>query len=249
MCKLRGIIWYVIHANRMLMKIWPHLTFGWLFINISLTIHPTHSKLYIFVVLITSRVIWYTWKVISSILKFRPVLDLCVTPTGKGPNCPEFCQNIFWPITTSKSSITHFRQNGTWVLSLSLRALFCHNSLAKVNTQLLIYNSLTWQDKFACYLSRVKVNNWAKNCIQQVGYSRTGENANVFGHEILMLFKITHLPLLASCIRHTNSVTFHLLNVDILSFSIMEQEAKTMLPYYTERSNIDLGAIVTRTVT
>ena len=46
MCKLRGIIWYIIHANRMLLKIWPHLTFGWPFVNISLTIHPTDSKLY-----------------------------------------------------------------------------------------------------------------------------------------------------------------------------------------------------------
>ena len=116
MCKLRRIFWYVIYANWMLLKIWPHLTFGWPFVNISLTIHPTHSKLYIFVILITSRVIWYTWKVIWSILKFWPLLDLCVTPTGKGPNRLKFCQNIFWPITTSKPSITHFRQNGTWVL-------------------------------------------------------------------------------------------------------------------------------------
>ena len=51
MYKLRGIILYIIHANRMLLKIWPHLTFGWPFVNISLTIHPTHSKLYIFVIL------------------------------------------------------------------------------------------------------------------------------------------------------------------------------------------------------
>ena len=71
MCKLRGIIWYIIHANRMLLKIWPHLTFGWPFVNISITIHPTQKK---------------------------------------------FCQNIFWPITSSKPSISHFRQNGTWVL-------------------------------------------------------------------------------------------------------------------------------------
>ena len=47
MCKLRGIFWYVIYANWML-KIWPHLTFEWPFVNISLTIHPIHSKLYIF---------------------------------------------------------------------------------------------------------------------------------------------------------------------------------------------------------
>ena len=116
MCKLRRKFWYVIYANWILLKIWPHLTFGWPFVNISLTIHPTHSKLYIFVILITSRVIWYTWKVIWSILKFWPPFDLCVTPTGKGPNRLKFCQNIFWPITTSKPSITHFRQNGTWVL-------------------------------------------------------------------------------------------------------------------------------------
>ena len=116
MYKLRGVIWYVIHANRMLLKIWPHLTIGWPFVNISLTMHPTYIKLYIFVILITSRVIWYTWKVIWSILKIWPPLDPCVTPTGKGPNRPKFCQNIFWPITTLKLSITHFRQNGTWVL-------------------------------------------------------------------------------------------------------------------------------------
>ena len=115
MCKLRGIIWYIIHANQML-KIWPHLTFGWPFVNISVTIHHTHSEIYIFVILITSRVIWYTWKVIWSILKIWPPLDPCVTPTGKGPNRPKFCQNIFWPITTSKPSITHFCQNGAWVL-------------------------------------------------------------------------------------------------------------------------------------
>ena len=116
MRKLRGIIWYIIHANRMLLKIWPHLTFAWPSVNISQTIHPTHSKLYIFVIIITSRVIWYTWKVIWSILKIWPPIDPCVTPTGKGQNRPKFCQNIFWPITISKPSITHFRQNGTWVL-------------------------------------------------------------------------------------------------------------------------------------
>ena len=108
MRKLRGIIWYIIYENRMSLKIWPHLTFGWPFVNISLTIHPTHGKLYIFVNLITSRVIWYTWKIIWSILKIWPSLDPYVTPTGKGPNRPKFCQNIFWPITTSKPSISHF---------------------------------------------------------------------------------------------------------------------------------------------
>ena len=94
-----------------------HLTFGWSFVNISHTIHPTQSKLYIFVILITSRVIWYAWKVIWSILKFWPPLDLCVTPTGRGQIVQNFVKiYIFWPITTSKPSITHFRQNGTWVL-------------------------------------------------------------------------------------------------------------------------------------
>ena len=75
MSKLREIIWYIIHANRMLLKIWPYLTFGWPFVNIALTMHPTHSKLYIFVILITSRVIWYTWTVIWNILKIWRQLD------------------------------------------------------------------------------------------------------------------------------------------------------------------------------
>ena len=130
MCKLRGIIWYIIHSNWLLLKFWPHFTFGWPFVNISLSIHPTHSKLYTFVILIiTSRVIWYTWKVIWSILKSWPPLVFCVTPTGKGPNRPKFCQNIFWPITTSNPSITHFRQNGSRVHVLrqlpSLIAVYC----------------------------------------------------------------------------------------------------------------------------
>ena len=130
----------------MLLKIWPHLTFGWPFLNIFLTIHPTHSKLYIFVILITSRVIWYTWKVIWSILKIWPPLDPCVTPTGKGSNCPKFCQNIFWPITTSKPSITHFRQNGTWVL-LPLHLHFNINNNAKIFI-LFLYN---------CFNSKLKI--------------------------------------------------------------------------------------------
>ena len=49
----RWTIWYFIHVNRTLLKIWPHLTFGWPFANISLTIHQRHSKLYIFVILKT----------------------------------------------------------------------------------------------------------------------------------------------------------------------------------------------------
>ena len=114
-------------------KFGPHLTFGWPFVNISLTMHPTYIKLYIFVILITSRVIWYTWKVIWSILKIWPPLDPCVTPTGKGPNHPKFCQNIFWPITTLKLSITHFRQNGTWVL-LPLQSSIVYTLLRRTHS-------------------------------------------------------------------------------------------------------------------
>ena len=46
--------------------------------------------------------------------EFLPPLDLLRDPTGKRSNRPKFCQNIFWPITTSKPSIIVFRQNGTW---------------------------------------------------------------------------------------------------------------------------------------
>ena len=120
-------------SNWMLLKIWPHLTFGWPFVNISLTIHPTHSKLYIFVILITPRVIWYIWKVIWSILEFWSPLDLCVTPTGKGPNRQKSCQNIFWLMTTSKPLITHFRKNGTWVgLLLPLQCSYIYTSFAVI---------------------------------------------------------------------------------------------------------------------
>ena len=76
-CNLRGIFWYIVYSNWMLLKSWPNLTFGWPFINISITIHVhTHSKLiYIFfVILTTSRVIWYTRNAIWSIMKFWPHL-------------------------------------------------------------------------------------------------------------------------------------------------------------------------------
>ena len=108
MWKLKGII-----SQISFMQIWSHLTFGWPFVNISLTIHPTHSKLYIFVTL-TSNLIYMKghWKHFENLTP----LDPCVTPTGKGPNRPNFCQNIIRPITTSKPSITYFHQNGTWVL-------------------------------------------------------------------------------------------------------------------------------------
>ena len=152
MCKLRGILWYIIHANRMLLKIWPHLTFGWPFVDISLTMHPTHSKLYIFVILLTSRVIWYTWKVIWSIMKIWPQHDPCMAPTGKGPNHPKFCQNILWLITTLKPSTTRFRQNGTWVIlplqsSIACTIIFFMFKIHQANNH--IFYSL-WIAKTTC---------------------------------------------------------------------------------------------------
>ena len=53
MCRSKGTIWHVIHENRTLLKIWPHLTFPWPFDDISITIGLTYRKLYIFVILIT----------------------------------------------------------------------------------------------------------------------------------------------------------------------------------------------------
>ena len=164
MCKLRGTIWYIIHANRMLLKIWPHLTFGWPFVNISLSIHPSHSKLYIFVLLVTSRVIWYTWKAIWNILKFWPALDLCVTL----PNRPKFCQNIFWRITTSKLSITHFPENGTWVRTSSTTVFNCCRLVRRG-----ILKATFWylKDLYRTFMCKVKIEktesrytqNWTEN--------------------------------------------------------------------------------------
>ena len=96
MCKLRGIIWYIIHSNRLLLKFWPHFTFGWPFVNISISIHPTHSKLYTFVILIiTSRVIWYTWKVIWSILKSWPPTCLLRDPCWEGAKSSKILSKYF----------------------------------------------------------------------------------------------------------------------------------------------------------
>ena len=72
---------------------------------------PTHSKLYIFVILITSNLIYMKGH-LKHFENLTPTWPLCA-PTGKGPNRPKFCQNFFWPITILKLSVTHFRQNGT----------------------------------------------------------------------------------------------------------------------------------------
>ena len=101
----------MIHANRMLLKIWPHLTFGWPFVNISLTMHPTRSKLYIFVILITSRVIWYTWKVIWSILKIWPVRD----PYWEGAKSSKILSNYFLTCNDFKTINNSF--SSKWHLS------------------------------------------------------------------------------------------------------------------------------------
>ena len=111
MCKLRGILWCIIYANWMLLKIWP----TWLLDD--LTIHLTNSKLYIFLwFFLTSRVTWYTWKAIICILKIWPPVDTCWPILRRAQIVQNCCQNSFWPITTSKPSITHFRRNDTWVL-------------------------------------------------------------------------------------------------------------------------------------
>ena len=118
MCKLRGIIWYIIHGNRMLLKIWPHLTFGWPFVNIALTMHPTHSKLYIVVILITSRVIWYTWKVIWSILKIWPLHD----PYWEGAKSSKILSKYFLTYNDFKTINNSF--SSKWHLSTSSTTVF-----------------------------------------------------------------------------------------------------------------------------
>ena len=66
----------------------------WPFVKIPLTIHPTHSKLYIFVILITSLVIWYT------------PLD----PYWERAKSSKILSKYFLAITTSKPSVTHLRK-------------------------------------------------------------------------------------------------------------------------------------------
>ena len=118
----RRTIWYFIHVNRTMLKIWPRLTFGWPFANISLTIHQRHSKLYIVVILRTQRAIWHTWKHdVSSVIAIWPRIHPCVKPTWEGAYCPKFCQNIFQHVVTSKPPLTQFRQN--------VVQYFCHYTL------------------------------------------------------------------------------------------------------------------------
>ena len=103
----------------MLLKIWPHLTFGWPFVNISLTIHPTHSKLYIFVILITSRVIWYIYeRPFETFWKFNPPWPLR-DPYWEGAKSSKILSkyfltyNDFKPINNSFSSKWHLSTSST----------------------------------------------------------------------------------------------------------------------------------------
>ena len=98
----------------MLLTIWPHLTFGWPFVNISLTIHPIHSKLYNLVILITSREIWYTWKHLKHFENLTPTWPLS-DPYWEEAKSSIILSKKFLIYKDFKSTITHFRQNGTWV--------------------------------------------------------------------------------------------------------------------------------------
>ena len=98
------------------------MTFCWYL----LTIQLTHCKVYIFVILITSRVIWYTWKVIWSILKFWPHLTSAWPLLGRGQIVPNFVK-YFLTCNDFKTLITYFRQNDIWVL-LILHLHFCYFS-------------------------------------------------------------------------------------------------------------------------
>ena len=113
MCMSRRTFWYVIHANRMMLKILPHLTFGWPFANISSTMPPTHKKLYIFVILTSQGVIWYTSNHVLRVFEIWPQIHSSVTPIRKGENHSKFCQNVAWPLNTSNLPKTHFRRNVT----------------------------------------------------------------------------------------------------------------------------------------
>ena len=116
MCKLRGIIWYIIHANQMLLKIWPHLTFGWPFVNISLTIHPTHSKTIYFCDPYdrTSNLIYMKGhsKHFEILTPTWPLRDPC----WEGGKSSKILSKYFLTYNDFKLLITHFHQNGTWVL-------------------------------------------------------------------------------------------------------------------------------------
>ena len=128
-CKLRGIIWYIIHPNRMLLKIWPHLTFGWPFVNIASTIHPTHNKVYIFVILITSWVIWYTWNLTPT----WPLRD----PYLEGAKSSKILSKYFLTYNNFKTINNPFLSK--WHLSTSSTTVFNLGSI--LAGLILVFNS------------------------------------------------------------------------------------------------------------
>ena len=99
-------IWYFIHVNRTLLKIWPHLTFAWPLANITLTKNQRHNNLYIFVILKRQRamIIWHTWKNISSIFEIWPQINPYVTPTGEGVYCLKLSNSNDFKTTTNSIS-------------------------------------------------------------------------------------------------------------------------------------------------
>ena len=103
----------------MLLKIWPYLTFGWPFVNISLTINPTHRKLYIYIYFCdpynpTSNLIYMK----GHLKQFENLTSTWILrdPYWEGAKSSKMWSKYFLTYNVFKPSTTHCRQNDTWVL-------------------------------------------------------------------------------------------------------------------------------------
>ena len=142
MYKERRTIWYIIHENWTLFKIWPHLNFRWPFPNISLSKGLTHSKVYIFVIIMTWGVIWHTWKHLWSILKIWPQFDPCATPPEKGVKSPKILSQNYLTFEDFKSTSDSFWPECNIGTSLTTLFNYFHNfqkHLDKYHSVLKIY--------------------------------------------------------------------------------------------------------------
>ena len=133
------------------------------FVNIFLTIHATHSKLCIFVILIRSRVVWYTWKVIWS-LKFDPTWTLR-DPYLEGAKSFKILSKYFLTHNDSKTINNSF--SSKWHLSTSSTIAF---NLSIINTK----NKKTKQNK----TKQNKQTNKNKQTKQNKTKTKTKQNNN-----------------------------------------------------------------------
>ena len=116
------VIWYITHRERMILKIWPHLTFDRKWPCNSITDDKKYPKLYIFGILVVSGVVWGITRGGQTILKIWPHLTSPVTPIYKMKNWTKKMSKCCLLFNCFETTLNSFFTK--WLLSTSCTDLF-----------------------------------------------------------------------------------------------------------------------------